>query len=373
MEKLVCTSCGKEYSPGELRWKCVCGGFFDLHFTFSFDREKVKKRGCTMWRYRETLPLSDDKNIVSFGEGFTPLLEIKVDDTVLLVKQEQLFASGSYKDRGASLLVSKIKELGVRKVVEDSSGNAGASIASYCASAGIECSIYVPADTSRGKLVQIESYGANLVKVQGSREDTASAVAGAAANIYYASHSWNPYFFHGTKTFAYEVVEQLDWNVPDTVILPAGNGTLLLGACIGFTELKDRGITGKMPKIIGVQSLECAPVYYGYINGMQVPAKIVPGKTAAEGIAIAEPLRGWQMIEAVRSSGGEFLAVSESEIKDSFYLMAGSGYFIEPTSAAVIAGARKYLSGMEKGRREVIVTVFTGHGLKAAEKIAAWH
>ncbi|MDX9801535.1 MAG: threonine synthase [Spirochaetia bacterium] len=372
MEKLICASCGKEYLPQQREWKCSCGGFFDLHFTFSLDREKIKSRGCTMWRYREALPVTDTGNIVSFGEGFTPLLEIGINSSEILVKQEQLFPSGSYKDRGASLLVSKMKELGIRRVVEDSSGNAGAAVAAYCAKAGIDCDIYVPADTSRGKLAQIQMYGASLVKTPGSREATAKAVLLSAERIYYASHSWNPYFFQGTKTFAYEVSEQLGWRSPDTVILPAGNGTLLLGAYIGFTELKNAGIISTMPKLIGVQAENCAPLYAAFSQGKLTPVKIISEKTIAEGIAIAEPLRGAQMLEAVRKSGGEFIAVDEKEIKDSFTMMASQGYFIEPTSAAVVAGVRKYLDAKGKKDSEIIVTAFTGHGLKAVEKIISW-
>ena len=372
MEKLICTSCGKEYLPRDMEWKCSCGGFFDLHFTFDFDRVKIKSRGCTMWRYREALPVSDDGDIVSFGEGFTPLLETDIDGRDVLVKQEHLFPSGSYKDRGASLLVSKLKELGIRRVVEDSSGNAGAAVAAYCARAGIDCDIYVPSDTSKGKLAQIQMYGASLVKTPGNREATARAVLLSAQHIYYASHSWNPYFFQGTKTFAYEVAEQLGWRAPDTVILPAGNGTLLLGAYIGFSELEKAGVTGSVPKLIGIQAGKCAPLYKAFSEGSSVPLEIVPEKTYAEGIAIAEPLRGAQMLEAVGKSGGEFIAVDEDEIKASFTLMASRGYFIEPTSAAVVAGVRRYLASNRHNDGEIIVSAFTGHGLKAVEKIVTW-
>ncbi|MCP4155342.1 MAG: pyridoxal-phosphate dependent enzyme, partial [bacterium] len=206
-----------------------------------------------MWRYKEAIPVSNESTVVSFEEGFTPLLEMDIENRTVLVKQEQLFASGSYKDRGASVLISKIKEMGIGEVVEDSSGNAGASVAAYCAAAGIQCTIFAPEETSPGKLAQIEAYGAVLNKIPGSREETANAVLKAAETTYYASHSWNPYFFHGTKTFAFEVCEQLGWKAPGTVILPVGNGTLLLGAYIGFNELVNAGIIGKMPVIIGVQ------------------------------------------------------------------------------------------------------------------------
>ena len=371
MEKLVCTGCGKEYLPELSGWHCGCGGFFDLSFQFDFTPRMTAGRECSMWRYREALPLRDDKNMISFGEGFTPLVESRFSGASVLVKQEHLFPSGSYKDRGAALMISKAKELGIKKVVEDSSGNAGAAVAAYCAKGEIECGIYVPADTSKGKLIQIEMYGAEISKITGSREDTAAAVLEAAETIYYASHCYNPYFLHGTKTFAYETAEQLGWKAPDTLILPAGNGTLLLGAHIGFSELKKKGITDKIPKIIGVQAENCAPLYYGALKRLGRPAEIVSVKTAAEGIAIAKPLRGVQIMEAVSWSGGEFIAVNEKEIKSAFMECVRRGSFIEPTSAAVIAGVIKYIKN-NKNKSETIVTAFTGHGLKAAEKIAQW-
>jgi len=152
-----------------------------------------------MWRYREAIPVSEDKSIVTFDEGFTPLIPLDFGTRTVWIKQDHLFPTGSYKDRGASVLVSKIKELGVPRVVEDSSGNAGCAIAAYCAKAKVRCRIFVPQDTSPGKLAQIQSYGAELNKIPGSREDTARAAFRAAEKDYYASHSWNPFFFQGTK------------------------------------------------------------------------------------------------------------------------------------------------------------------------------
>ena len=234
MENLVCTQCNEKFSLNEKTWKCKCGGLLDIDFKSTFPVDKINRRKPTMWRYREAIPLLDDKHIISFDEGFTPFIDVNVNDKSVLVKQDYLFPTGSYKDRGASVLVSKVKELGVRKVVEDSSGNAGCAIAAYCAKARIDCEIYVPEDTSPGKLAQIQFSGAIVNKIPGSRENTAHAVLKAAEEYYYASHSWNPFFFHGTKTFAFEVCEQLGWRSPDTVILPVGNGTLLLGPLSAF-------------------------------------------------------------------------------------------------------------------------------------------
>jgi threonine synthase len=284
-----------------------------------------------------------------------------------LVKQDQLFASGSYKDRGASVLISKVADLGIREVVEDSSGNAGCAIAAYCARAGIECAIYVPLATSPGKVAQIEGYGAQVHRIPGSRENTARAVLAAAQTTYYASHSWNPFFFHGTKTFAFEVWEQLGWRAPDTVILPVGNGTLLLGAAIGFRELWDEGLIDALPKLVAVQAKACAPLAEAWRAGSGPEPPGDRGGTIAEGIAIAEPIRGRQVIEAVRESGGEFVTVDEAQIKVSLREMCSRGFYIEPTSAATTAGVKAYVS--RAAPDEVIVSVLTGHGLKATEKM----
>lgn len=367
MNQLVCTKCKATYSLDEPRWKCDCGFILDIEFKAIFDLEKIRKRKSTMWRYREAIPIQDDANIVSFAEGFTPLTEVNFDGKPVLMKQDQLFPTGSYKDRGASVLISKVKQLGIKEVVEDSSGNAGSAISAYCAKADINCHIFVPEDMAAGKVAQIQLYGAKLNKIPGTREDTAKAVLKAAERVYYASHSWNPFFFQGTKTFAFEVCEQLGWKSPDTVILPVGNGTLLLGAYIGFNELRQAEIIAKMPKIIAVQSENCSPLYWAFRENLaEIPA-INKKETLAEGIAIAEPIRGKQIVAAVRQSKGNFMVVSEREIKESLKEICRKGYYIEPTAAATIAGIKKYLPQSKSD--EVIVSVFTGHGLKTTEKM----
>ena len=367
MGELVCYTCKKSYSLDDPRWQCDCGSILDIVFEPEFAMDKIQGRGPTMWRYREAIPIADDTNIVSFDEGFTPLIQVRFNDYPVLIKQDHLFPSASYKDRGASVLISKVKELGIATVVEDSSGNAGCAVAAYCAKAGIGCEIFVPQDSAAGKLAQIRLYGATLKKIPGSREDTARAVLIAAQKKYYASHSWNPFFFQGTKTFAYEVCEQLGWKCPDTLILPVGNGTLVLGAHIGFTELRAEGIIDKVPKIIAVQSESCAPLYKAFHENLKEITPVEKTDTIAEGIAIADPIRGTQILEAVRESGGSFLVVNDTQVKSSLKELGNKGFYIEPTSAATTAGIGKYLEAMYSN--EVIVSVFTGHGLKSTEKI----
>jgi len=320
-----------------------------------------------LWRYREAIPIHNDASILSMNEGFTPLEEIEFNGGGVLIKIDYLFPTGSYKDRGATVLISKMKEWGVQKVVEDSSGNAGSAIAAYCAKAGIGCDIYVPQYTSPEKLIQIQAYGATLKRVEGSREKTAEKAMEAASKIPYASHCWNPFFLHGTKTFAFEVWEQMDWRAPDTLVLPIGHGTLFLGAYIGFKELKTAGMIKRIPKMVGIQSASCAPLYQAFKKGWRETRPIEKVETIAEGIAIADPVRGRQILEAIRETGGEVLAVTEKEIKVALKEMGRKGHFIEPTSSATIAGLKKYLR--KKRQNETVVSTLTGMGLKSAGKM----
>ena len=247
-----------------------------------------------MWRYREALPIGGDVPIVSMGEGFTPLLPVELDGRRLHLKLDFLFPTGSYKDRGASVLISRARELGVRAVVEDSSGNAGCAVAAYAARAGITCDIFVPEAASPAKTVQIGMYGARLHRVPGTRERTAEAAQRAAGTAFYASHVWNPFFLHGTKTFAYEVWEQLGFSAPDALVLPAGNGTLLIGAYIGFCDLLMCGLIERMPRLVAVQAERCAPLYYMYSRtaGAADPiqrANTVPRKGGSQANKLTAP------------------------------------------------------------------------------------
>jgi threonine synthase len=362
---LVCTSCRAAYPLNDPRWRCECGGLLEVRFRARFDKKKIARRKPTMWRYREAIPVAGDDHVVSFEEGMTPLVPVDLGPGELLLKLEQLFPTGSYKDRGASVLISKAKEMGVSRVVEDSSGNAGCAIAAYAARAGIECEILVPESTSPGKLAQILFYGAALRRIPGSREDAAKAALAAAQNAYYASHSWNPFFFQGTKTFAYEVWEQMGCRAPDALLLPTGNGTLLIGSCIGFRELKENGLIDRIPRHIAVQAENCAPLLAMFRDGLDSVPAIETRETIAEGVAIAAPVRGKEIVDIVRETGGEILAVSDAEVEEALMLLGRKGLYVEPTSALPVAAFLRY----PRVRSGVVVVPLTGHGLKANEKM----
>jgi len=367
MVKLVCRSCGTDHPANSPLWRCPCGGLLDLEFDAKFPLKKILKREQTLWRYREALPIENDQNIISFGEGFTPMIPVGFNGRSVWIKQDHLLPSGSFKDRGASVLISKVKELGMNHFIEDSSGNAGCAIAAYASRAGVSCDIYLPASTVREKAARVEQYGAILHRIPGGREATADAALQAAKDHYYASHYWNPFFFHGTKTFCFEVCEQLHWEAPDTLILPAGNGTLVLGASIGFNDLLNADIIERIPKIIAIQAELCAPLHKAFHSNLYAENRDVCQETVAEGIAIPNPIRSKQIVEAVRETGGTFLKVSEDEIATSLGKMIEKGYSIEPTSAATIAGIEQYLQRNNPDCDLTIVSTFTGCGSKTHE------
>lgn len=356
MSNLYCLKCNKQFSINLPFWRCECGGLLDIKHEAHFPKEKIASRTKGMWRYREAIPIENDKNIITLEEGFTSLKSEVLYGKEVLVKNDTQFPTKSFKDRGATVLISKIKELGITSVVEDSSGNAGSAVACYCQKAGIDCDIFVPSTTSEAKLLKIESFGAHLHKIAGSREDTFEVAFQQAQKTYYASHSWNPFFFQGTKTCAFEIWEQLNWKTPDTIIVPVGNGTLLLGIYKGFQDLIQANEISKMPKIIAVQAANCAPLLYKDLSRF----KKLP--TIAEGIAIAEPIRRNQILEAVKDTDGYFVSVTEDEINQGVIDAGNTGYIIEPTSGTVLAALKKVVYTFEPN--EVVVIVLTGHGLK---------
>lgn len=361
--RFFCKRCNAEYSPSQPVWRCSCGSFLDLEFKGKIEPEKIKKEIKSLWRYRDFIPIEKDENIVSMGEGFTPITRQEINDKEFYAKLDFLFPTGSFKDRGATVLISKLKELGIKKVVEDSSGNAGSAISAYCARADILCEIFVPENVSSSKLSQIMAYGAKINLISGTRDDVRKSAMEAGENYYYASHVWNPFFFHGTKTFSYEIWEQLSPKEPDTIILPVGNGTLLIGAYIGFKELFDSGLIAKIPRFVAVQAENCSPLYKILKENLEELPEIEAKKTIAEGISIPKPLRWKDMVRIIKETGGDVIVVKEEEILDSAFEIARKGIYVELTSATAIAGFKKY----GKKENEVVVIPLTGHGLKSTE------
>jgi threonine synthase len=364
MAHYLCRDSGKTYDINSGIWQSETGGLLEVVHEFELDIQKLKTRKPGMWRYREAIPIIKDENIVSFDEGFTPMQKLDFGKHSLWVKYDHLFTTGSYKDRGASVLISKAKELGVKYLVDDSTGNAGCSMAAYSAKAGIACDIYVPEDTAPAKLAQIEAYGAGLCKVPGGRQKASEAIMKVANKHFYASHAWHPFFFEGTKTFAYEVWEQLGFRAPDSLIIQTGHGTLLIGAYLGFKELFKMGQIKKIPKLIAIQSEHCAPIFELYHN---LPYSDV-SDTVAEGIGIAVPPRAKQIVEIIKETNGTIIKVSDEAIVEALFEICKKGLYVEPTAAASIAGLAAY----KPSASEEIVAPLTGHGLKSTDKYLKW-
>lgn len=357
-----CTRCGERYPVNTHLWICRCGGLFDLQERLPFQEAAIHRTLKNLWRYRAMIPLETEITPISLGEGLTSLLPVAFDDFEVLCKLEYLAPTGSFKDRGTSVLVSALHSWGIHDVVEDSSGNAGASLAAYCAYAGIRCRLYVPGYASGAKLAQIKAYGAELIPVEGPRENAARAAQEAAINRYYASHAYHPLVLEGLKTFAYEIWEQLDRQAPDAIVFPTGHGTFLLGAHRGFQDLQRAGLIETMPRLIAVQSETCAPLYTAFQSGEDdVLSQIEVGDTIAEGIRITGPARAQALLHALRETGGEVLTVNDDEIRQAQQALARRGLYVEPTSAAALAGLLRWARRPEG---EIILPL-TGSGLKS--------
>ncbi|MFJ6488534.1 threonine synthase [Streptomyces californicus] len=427
MTSYHCPVDGTRSAITALTWCCpVCRGPWDLDFTPArgVAANALAGRADSLWRYKEFLPL--DTSAISLGEGRTPL--VPLTDTVS-AKLDFLMPTLSFKDRGAVMLGELARRLGPDRVVADSSGNAGTSFAAYCARAGLPCTVYVPEGTSAKKTEQIRAHGARLVTVPGGREATARAARAAAdePGVFYASHVFNPYFLHGTKTYAYELWEDLGGRLPEALAVPVGNGTLLLGVALAVAELDALGLITARPRLIAVQAEAVSPLAAafragaddllpvgagdllrdgegeadgllpdgGTVAGGDVGAGGVPGTgggggagaggvrgaggnaaggaggvepaTLAEGIAIPRPPRARQILAAVRESGGTFLTVPEDGIREAQRDLAARGLFVETTGVACWAAVR---AGGDAVRGEVVVPL-CGSGLKTGMAASA--
>lgn len=316
---------------------------FDKKYLFYTDHEYQG-----LWKYHPQIPVFNKKNIVSFGEGMTPVSNMVYRDKEVTLKLEFLFPTGSYKDRGATVLLSKIKELGIKKVVEDSSGNAGCAIAAYAAKANIEAEIYVSSQASPAKIKQMRGYGAQVIEIDGTREEVADAAKKSAAKNYYASHSYNPFFFEGTKTFAYEVWEQCK-ELPEEIIFPVGNGTLIIGSYIGFSELQSAGLITEIPRLSIAQAANCPSLTNKDIHLFQ--------PTRAEGIAVKSPVRKPLINQILMRTSGSYYPVNELDIIPEQERLHQLGFFVEFTSAVATAALK------QSSNKKVLVPL-TGHGLK---------
>jgi len=322
-----------------------------------------------MWRYAELLP-TDAEHAVTLGEGFTPLVEARRGS--VFFKLEFSSPTGSFKDRGSSVLISKAVELKARATAIDSSGNAAASLSAYSAKAGLPCYVFAPAYASPSKLLQSQSYGSRVFKVEGTRRDTYEVATAAYTRFgwYYCGFQTNPYASEGMKTIGYEVCEQLGWKPPDWIIFPVGTGSGLVGCWKGLGELLKLGWISRMPHIGCVQPEGCSPIATAFLKSQAIQMVEKP-KTIAEGLMIAKPLKGDLVLRALKETGGSTETVSDGEIASAGVELARvEGLFVEPSAAASYAGLKKMLNSGKISSGDRVVCMLTGSGLKTPEAYA---
>lgn len=363
----ICSNCGQTFPEVGIPYCCpTCGGAFDYSGPLKFHPEFVKTSSPGIWRYRHTFGFPEGVQAVSLGEGETPLVWADAFGQQVAFKCEHLNPTGSFKDRGSAPLVGFIKSRGAKVLLEDSSGNAGASLAAYAAHGGLRARIYMPDSTSGPKRCQIGAYGAQIRETQGPRnkatEELLSDLEMELNNVEvaYASHAFLPFNLPGYATIAYEMVEQIG-RVPGTIIVPVGQGGLLLGIARGFEALKLSGNANRLPVLVGVQARLCAPLWALASFGAAGLSLIVEEETLAEGLRIRHPVRGDTLLKVVSRFGGQFLAVEEKEILSGRDQLARRGFYVEPTSAVVWNGLEQIVDSAA----DPIVVVLTGSGLKS--------
>jgi threonine synthase len=349
-------------------WRCECGSHLNLGPGGGFGRGAIVAGEASLWRYAEALALSGPPR-VSLGEGWTPLLQIDWDGARIHFKLESQMPTGSFKDRGTAVMLNHLLEIGVGPIHEDSSGNAGASIATYAAAAGIPCRIYVPASAPRAKLVQIAAAGADVRPIPGTRQDVTEAALAAVGESFYASHNWQPFFIEGTKTLAFELWEQLGFRVPDNILVPTGYGSNILGLERGFDELERGGEIAARPRLFAVQAANCAAFAAAWLAGADRFVPFAAQPTIADGIATPKPVRVAEVLAALRRSRGGVVAVAEEEIAPALAALGRLGLFVEPTAATAGAALTRVLSNGTITADQTTVAVLTGSGLKAADRI----
>ncbi len=332
-----------------------------------------------MWRYFEVLPVMQRKNIVTLGEGMTPLLPLEKSAAThgfadLLMKDESFNPTGSFKARGLSAAVSRAKELGIEKCIVPTAGNAGGALAAYCAKAGIGCTVVMPRHTPNIFKQECELYGAELILVDGLINDCAKKVAALMqTGAYYdVSTLKEPYRLEGKKTMGYEIAEQLNWQMPDVIIYPAGGGTGLIGIWKAFKEMIEMGwIDGShLPKMIAVQSMQCAPVVRAFYNAEGWKDGFVPQKSIANGLAVPFPFGMDMMQDVLHESNGFAYAVSEEEIIEGIKEFAKTeGILLSPEGAAVWKSLLHLRRMKIINSADKIVLMNTGSGYKYLENI----
>jgi threonine synthase len=364
--RVFCPECGARADLTPNHWRCECGGAWEPQEQSEFDPALIDANERSLWRYRRLFGVDFETPRVRLGAGGTPLLPVVLDGREVLVKVEYFAPTSSFKDRGTAVMINLLAHQGVSHLADDSSGNAGASVAAYAARAGMRADIFVPAYASPAKQAQIAVYGAEVHPIPGPRLNAKLAALEAAEHgVVLASHAYHPGFLLGQQSVAWEVWEQLERRAPDWYVVPVGQGVHMLGAWLGFRRLKAAGLVDHLPRLAAVQAQALAPLCRAFEKGLEtVPAVEPTTPSLAEGLAIAAPVRGRRLLQAVRESGGTCIAVDEEAIRAAQRQLAHQGLYVEPTSATAIAALQTVWQ--MAGPEETIVVPLTGSGLKGA-------
>lgn len=376
---LVCDDCGSEVALETLVNLCPrCGGLLEVHYDLAAAPADLVQRAAAhrelgMWRWGELLPLPGGASVVTLGEGDSPLIDVPVlgerlGIPKLLVKNDGLMPTGSFKDRGFALAVSFARHYGATKGFTYSSGNAGASFAAYCRRAGIDATVFVESVANETKIAAISLYGAQVFRLH---YDTSAEIFDAldelARDGYYSFVNFvNPIRHEAMKVYAYEICEQLDWQVPDVMVHPVGTGGGLWGAWKGFTELHELGLIDRVPRMVGVQPAVCAPLVDAFENDLAETGTVGDAtRTMAQSIAGDSMIHGGRrVLRAIRESGGRAVGVTEEQIAEGMLALGSAAVAAEPSAAASVAALLTARRDGWVGEDDTVVAVVTGTVLK---------
>ncbi len=364
--EIKCTTCERS-SVDLLNFKCSdCGQPLDVQLHFKFETAKIRKLEYSVWRYAKFFPYVKQANIITLGEGWTSLVKFSKN---VYFKLESLNPTGSFKDRGSTVLISALHKQ-VKKtegyISEDSSGNAGASIAAYAARANLKAKIFVPHNVSGPKFNQIRFYGAEVVKVRGNRSNVAEEAQKPEKRKFYVGHLLHPLFRDGIRSLSYEIAEQFSWHVPEYIYLPVSAGTLLLGIINGFRHLAESDIVKVMPKIVACQTRQVSPLYHRFKKiHYSMPKRVT---SIADALVSTNPPLLEIMVQSLNEINGDAVIVEENEILDAFTELARKGFFVEPSSAVAYAAYKKQLKSKAISKDNEVLIILTGTGLKTALK-----
>ena len=382
---LECAACGRRHEARRLHNLCMqCGKpllvRYDLQqVATSLTKEALQEREPDLWRYREVLPVERDENVISLGEGFTPLVHAsrlgqQLGLSQLYIKDEGQNPTQSFKARGMTVAVSMAKELGAKKLAVPSAGNAAGALAAYAARAGMEAHIFMPRDTPRANVIECEQTGAHVTLMDGLITDCGAEVGRRkdAEGWFDVSTLKEPYRIEGKKTMGYELAEQFEWQLPDVILYPTGGGTGLIGMWKAFDEMEQMGwIDSKRPRMITVQASGCAPIVTAFEHGKRFADEFPNAHTTASGLRVPKAIGDFLILDALRASGGTAVAVTDEElIKATKEIGAAEGLFCAPEGAACLPALKKLLADRSVKPNERIVLFNTGSGVKYIESFS---